>query len=143
MTVFSLPSYFSEPLFSVMPDSYTKVRNVTVPGMEEFLDDEVTVCEYAFSNCTSLVSVDLPLGVAELPEGVFCGCTALTSFEMPYTVTAIGEGAFRGCTGLTALTVTENVSEIGANAFTDCSSLKIVRYLGDEPEAAEGGSGNI
>ncbi len=133
----------SEPLFSVMPDSYTKVRNVTVPGMEEFLDDEVTVCEYAFSNCTSLVSVDLPLGVAELPEGVFCGCTALTSFEMPYTVTAIGEGAFRGCTGLTALTVTENVSEIGANAFTDCSSLKIVRYLGDEPEAAEGGSGNI
>lgn len=131
------------PLFSLMPDSYTKIKRVEVPGTEAFLDDEVTVCDYAFSNCTALAYVDLPLGVAELPEGVFCGCTALASFEMPYTVTTIGEGAFRGCTGLTALSVTENVTEIGANAFTDCSSLRIVRYLGDEPEAAEGGTGNI
>ena len=132
-----------EPLYSIMPDSYTRIRRVTVPGIEDFLDDEVSICDYAFSNCTSLVSASLPLGVTELPASVFDGCTALSSFEMPYTVTDIGARAFAGCTALKAITVTENVESIGANAFTDCSKLKVVRYLGDEPEAETGGVGNI
>lgn len=132
-----------EPLYSIMPDSYTRIRHVAVPGIEEFLEDEVSICDYAFSNCTSLVSAMLPIGVTELPESIFDGCTALSSFEMPYTVTDIGARAFAGCTALKAITVTENVGKIGANAFTDCSKLKVVRYLGDEPEAETGGTGNI
>ena len=132
-----------EPLYSIMPDSYTRIRHVTVLGIEEFLEDEVSICEYAFSNCTSLVSASLPLGVTELPDSVFDGCTALSSFEMPYTVTDIGARAFAGCTALKAITVTENVGKIGANAFTGCTKLKVVRYLGDEPEAETGGTGNI
>ncbi|MBR5548416.1 MAG: InlB B-repeat-containing protein, partial [Kiritimatiellae bacterium] len=131
------------PISSVMPDSCKTIKHVKVPGVEEFLDDEVSICEGAFSGCASLESVTLPLGLTELPTSTFDGCSGLVSFEMPYTVTSIGERAFAGCSSLTAITVTENVEEIGANAFTDCSGLKVVRYLGDQPEAETGGANNI
>lgn len=124
------------PLYEIMPDSYRKIRQVVVPSSSpDFLDGNESVCEYAFSNCTSLVSVMLPLGVIELPEGLFVDCSSLVDFEMPYTVETIADNAFFGCTALTALTVTENVTEIGANVFSGCSKLKVVRYLGDEPES--------
>ena len=124
------------PLFELMPDCYRQITKVSVPsGASDFLNDDISVCDYAFSNCTSLVSVSLPLGVTELPVGLFADCSALVDFEMPYTVKTIAENAFAGCTALAALTVTENVSEIGANVFSGCSELKIVRYLGDEPES--------
>ena len=133
-----------EPLSSIMPDSYRKIKRVTVPGVDEFLeDDAVTICEGAFSSCISLVSVDLPLGVTKLPDACFSGCVALSSFEMPYTVASIGSQAFAGCSALESITVTEYVGEIGSNAFTDCTKFKIVRYLGDEPSAADGDAGNI
>lgn len=127
-----------DPLFEIMPDCYRQIKRVVVPSdTSDFLDADISVSEYAFSNCTSLVSVSLPLGVTELPAGIFADCTALVDFEMPYTVEAIAENAFFGCTSLKALTVAENVSEIGANVFSGCSSLKIVRYLGDEPESVD------
>lgn len=141
----------SAPLYEIMPDSYRRIKRVVVPSdTSDFLDDDIAICECAFSNCTSLVSVGLPLGVKELPRSLFEGCVSFSGFgtrgegDMPYTVETIGERAFAGCTSLTALTVTENVSGIGANAFADCSALKIVRYLGDEPkDVAEGGTEGI
>ena len=139
------------PLYEIMPNSYRRIRRVVVPsGTSDFLEDEIELCECAFSNCTALVSADLPLGVKELPRSLFEDCVSFTGFgtqgddDMPYTVETIGERAFAGCTGLTALTVTEKVKGLGANAFTGCSRLKVVRYLGDEPaDAAEGGTGGI
>ena len=139
------------PLYEIMPDSYRRIRRVVVPtDTSDFLDDEIEICECAFSNCTSLVSVDLPLGVKELPRSSFEDCVSFVGFgangedDMPYTVETINERAFAGCTSLTALTVTENVKTIGANVFTGCDKLKIVRYLGDEPEnVAEGGTNGI
>ena len=131
------------PLSSIMPQSYRTVKRVTVPGTDKFLDEDVGICSRAFAGCTSLVEVNLPLGVRELPDQMFDSCSAMSAFEMPYTVTAIGERAFAACTALVALTVTENVKTIGANAFTDCSNLRIVRYLGDEPDASGGGEENI
>ena len=126
------------PLFEIMPDYYRRIKRVVVPANSPyFLEADISVCEHAFSNCASLVSTSLPLGMTELPVGVFADCTALVDFEMPYTVETIAERAFVGCTNLTALTVTENVSAIGADAFSGCSSLKIVRYLGDEPETVD------
>ena len=135
----------ADALSSLMPDSYRTIQCVSVPEVDDFLEDSaVILADAAFSNCTALAEVNLPLGVTELPDDLFNGCVSLTNtFEMPYTVTAIGARAFMGCSSLTAITVTENVAEIRENAFTDCSRLKIVRYLGDQPEAAEGGAGNI
>ncbi|MCQ2391153.1 MAG: leucine-rich repeat domain-containing protein [Kiritimatiellae bacterium] len=103
----------------------------------EYPEGQVELGAYAFRGCSGLRSVELPLGVSTLPEGLFADCTALTDFEMPYSVTEVGASCFSNCTALTAITVTENVTDIDEFAFAGCRNLKIVRYLGDCPEAAD------
>ena len=59
-----------------------------------------TIQEYAFQNCKSLTSFEIPNGVTEIGIGAFQNCESLTSFEIPNSVTEIGSGAFEGCVNI-------------------------------------------
>ena len=74
--------------------------------------------------------------VYRIGERAFAGCSSVTNIVIPLGVTSIGNCAFAGCTGLKpGITIPESVEDMGAYVFTNCPNLKIVRYLGDCPEA--------
>ena len=81
---------------------------------------------YAFENCSSLTSVNIPSGVTEIEESAFDGCSSLTSVKIPSSVTTIGYSAFGHCSSLTSIKIPSSVTKIGMYAFDGCSSLTSV-----------------
>lgn len=102
--------------------------------------------EHAFSDQTSLIRVDMRLGITTIGEGAFARCESLTSMiiqksvinigsyafadcsnlkevNIPNTVKSIEEGVFLRCSGLTSCTIPSGATSIGDYAFDGCSSL--------------------
>ena len=61
------------------------------------------VSEYAFSDCTNLVSVQLHEGLKRIEENAFYGCKSLESITTPTTAQEIGFEAFSECTNLVSV----------------------------------------
>ena len=113
--------------------------------------------ENAFSDCTSLESVEIPKCVKEIGTLAFCDCTSLASVSIPGSVreiggyafgkctslvdvmiadgvTAIGNAAFEGCTSLASVSIPRSVTKIGASAFNGCSPNLKVQYAGTKAQ---------
>lgn len=80
----------------------------------------------AFSSCSNLTSVTIPISVTSIGEGAFQGCSGLTSVTIPNSVTSIGGSAFYGCSGLASITIGNSVTSIEGGAFYGCVGLKKV-----------------
>lgn len=80
----------------------------------------------AFSYCTGITSVKLPLYIENIDEYAFKDCTGLTSINLPASVESISYSAFEGCTALTEITVPANVKSIYTAAFKNCINLALV-----------------
>ena len=81
------------------------------------------VGNYAFEDCSSLISVTIPDSVTSIGDYAFRGCNSLTSVTIPDSVTSIGENAFFYCSSLTSVTIGDSVTSIGNSAFHVCMSL--------------------
>lgn len=75
------------------------------------LTNELSVCEYAFSDCTNL-----------------------TEMILSDTVTQIGNSAFANLTKLTKVVIGKGVKDIEQYAFYGCNELQTVYYPGTEKE---------
>ena len=85
------------------------------------------VNSYAFSNLTSLVTVNLP-NATIINEGVFIGCYNLTSASLA-KVTSLGVIAFMACNKLNNLMIgTTPPSVIHPNVFESCPSPRYLSY---------------
>ena len=83
-----------------------------------------SVGESAFSNCTSLESIDLPASVRSIGSYAFEGCRGLKSIILPDSVKQFGkERMFKGCYLLQSVELPKGVTEIGRETFQDCWSL--------------------
>ena len=82
--------------------------------------------DYAFFNCSSLASIELPSSVTSIGNYAFYECSSLASIELPSSVTSIGNHAFSGCSSLSSVELPSSVGSIGYNAFYGCSSLSSV-----------------
>ncbi len=82
-----------------------------------------TIGVYAFSNCTSLTSINIPESVNSIEDSVFNYCTSLKSIYIPESVTTIGDYTFDNCTSLKSINIPEGVTTIGVYAFHWCTSL--------------------
>ena len=78
---------------------------------------------HAFSYCSGLTSLNLPVGITKIGYSAFEGCSGLTSLNLPAGITEIGYDAFRDCSGLTSLNLPAGITEIGNGAFDGCSGL--------------------
>ncbi len=85
-----------------------------------------SIGDFAFYNCSSLTSVNIPEGVTSIGESAFHYCSSLTSVNIPEGVTSIGNCAFSNCSSLTSVTIPEGVTSIGEYAFCYCSNLTSV-----------------
>ena len=81
-----------------------KGGDVVIPA--EINGIKVISIRYAFRDCTSLTSVEIPDSVTDISYA-FSYCTSLTSVEIPDSVTEIGSSAFYNCTSLKSIDVDE------------------------------------
>ena len=94
----------------------TSLTSVNIPASVAVID------RYAFSDCTSLTSVNIPEGVRDIYENAFQNCTSLASVNIPASVT-YSNFAFYGCTSLTSVTFGEGVTSILSGMFSGCTGL--------------------
>ena len=83
----------------------------------------------SIDSCSSLTSIEIPVGVTRLKDFVFYGCNSLTSITIPEGLTSIDGGAFQNCSSLTSIAIPAGVTSIGSSAFESCSSLTSIAIL--------------
>ena len=85
----------------------------------------------AFSGCTDLTSVSLPISVVTIEGKAFKGCTALASINLHDSIRNIGEESFMNCTQLTSVTIGRSVLRISSKAFGNCTGVTSVFFNAD------------
>ncbi|MGM9820052.1 MAG: leucine-rich repeat domain-containing protein [Candidatus Onthomorpha sp.] len=117
-------------------DNYFQSNNyvsgdVVIPSSVTNNDETYSVTsisDYAFSKCSSLVSITIPESVTIIGDYTFDNCSSLASVSIPESVTTIGRYAFRDCSSLTSITIPESVTTIGNSAFENCSGLRTLNF---------------
>lgn len=89
-------------------------------------DDITTIGNYAFYECSSIISITIPDGVTSIGNYAFYNCRGFAHLTIPDSVTSIGENAFHGCSGLGGLSLGNGLTSIGENAFYFCQNLSTV-----------------
>ena len=80
----------------------------------------ITIGGYAFSDCSNLMSVEIPENVQTIGKVAFSG-SSLRRIRIAEGVTSIGEYAFSDCKDLIAISVPASVVSIGSGAFSNCN----------------------
>ena len=111
----SYDSYSDEYIGDVVIPSSVKCNGVTY--------SVTSIGDYAFRDCKSLTSIEIPNSVTSIGYDAFYRCSSLTDIEIPNSVTSIEDFAFSGCKSLTSIQIPNSVRSIGSTAFSSCSSL--------------------
>lgn len=118
------------PNVEVLPDNiFSCATNLVKVEFEERNSvSHLYVGRNAFSDCTNLVKLDLPLGTDSIGVMAFYGCKALQHIELPTGLLKIEGAAFDGCSALSSLELPEGLLYIAGSAFNDCPELKSVVF---------------
>ena len=105
-------------------DEYDKYEEyfgtVIIPSSVEYDGKTYSVTsigDYAFYDCSSLASIEIPNSVTSIGEDAFYDCSSLASITIPNSVTSIGDYAFYGCNNLHSVIIGSGVLSVGKNAF--------------------------
>ena len=89
----------------------------------EIEDGITSVGSYAFSDCTKIEDIVLPVSVHTVGAYAFHNCNSLKSISLPERLAVLGVYSFNNCSALTEITIPYSVETIGAYAFYGCASL--------------------
>ena len=90
------------------------------------------ICRGAFSNCTSLETIDIPDNVEVIDSVAFAGCRFLNS-KIKISKANVMTSAFYECENLTEVEFGEEVQFLGTNAFFCCRQLNVIKCHAWEP----------
>ena len=125
----------SDETYYIVTGIGTASGDIIIPDTHEGLP--VTyIGDHAFSDCSSLTSIEIPAGVTSIGDYAFQYCSSLTgvSFAEGSQLTSIGDYAFFECGSLTSIEIPAGVTSIGDHAFQYCSNL--TSETGCSPDAA-------
>ena len=94
----------------------------------DFEQDEVSIGEYAFAKCKSLIEVTSK-GNVVIEDYAFQNCKKLNLFSCDSNISKIGNFSFGSCKAL-SLIKANAVVEIGNSAFSWCKALKEIDLSG-------------
>ena len=105
------------------------LTSVKVPSSVKLIEhDAFTGCGRLKTAGTIGSGCNIEFGWTTIPPRAFSDFSSLTSIEISLSVTSIGVSAFEGCSGLTSIEIPSSVTNIGDRAFWRCSSLKTLCY---------------
>lgn len=84
----------------------------------------------------SIQHIEVESGVESLGNWAFHDCTALVSVNIPEGVTSIGEDCFIRCEALNSISIPTSLTYVGLNAFDSCAALAKVQYGGTNEQWA-------
>ena len=73
--------------------------------------------EYAFRDCISLTSVQLPESIIEISSFAFYGCSNLENINIPRRTKILGSSVFAQCIKLKLIILPESVRWIGSRLY--------------------------
>lgn len=84
-----------------------------------------SIGDYAFYECSNLISVDIPAQITTIGHFAFGGCEKLSSISFPNSLTSIGRYAFDNCKDIKSIKIPKSVSLIAEYGYlcSHCSSL--------------------
>ncbi len=88
-----------------------------------FNKDKTELLRYPCTISGDNYEYNIPDSVVSIRDYAFEGCKSLVSVTIPDSVTSIGSYAFYDCRSLESITIPESVTSIGDAAFADCGSL--------------------
>lgn len=99
----------------------TNLEYINLPKNIEY----TTVAENTFCNCTSLITITIPINVTQIDTAAFCMCSNLNTVYFNNGLTVIGSEAFKGCSSLSFINTPSSLGQIDINAFHGCDKLSI------------------
>ena len=98
------------------------IHYTTTDGNPIVLPDEsafnVEIMEHTYG------TIHFKDNLTEVGDWAFCDCTNLLTIQIPNSVTRIGTGAFFHCEALEEVTLSNRLTELGDSAFFGCFKLK-------------------
>lgn len=82
-----------------------------------------SIDQFAFSDCDSLISINLPSTITEIGFSAFAECTLLTTISLPNSLKNIESSAFFMCYSLVSINIPSSVKNITSTAFVQCTRL--------------------
>jgi hypothetical protein len=96
-------------------------------------NDIIDIKEYAFANCSNLLSITLSNNIINMRTSCFENCTSLSSIVLPEYITQIADTLFSTCSSLTSIIIPSSISDIYANVFYNCTNLTSIIFNGNKP----------
>lgn len=86
------------------------------------------ILAYAFSGCTNIVTINLPLEATIIKKGAFSGCSQLQEIDLPDNLLTIESYAFYNCAKIENLIIPNSVTRVDEYAFEGCKNLNFNIY---------------
>ena len=143
---------FTENTFTHLSENFatysTKLHTVNLP------DTLISIDNYAFSGCSSLININFPPSLTTIGIEAFSGCTSLVDINLPSSITSIKSEAFSRCTSLSIIIDLPNLEILGKDAFwggfgsngtgslIGIENLGKITTIGDAANSSKGCFGN-
>lgn len=128
---FDDPETIYEVVWEEMDDGKLHMVSITLSNLDISGTVDLKDCTYldsvSFSNSNIEYAV-LPSSIEALNSTAFSNCSSLIFVELNSSEITIGRNTFSGCINLKTLLNTDSIINIGANAFNRCSEVK---FYGD------------
>ena len=95
----------------------------SLSGDVSVAEGTVGIANYAFYQCMTMTSIDMPNSVRTIGRAAFYECSKLKTVAFPQTLEAIEDYTFYRCDRLKGITLPPALRSIGRSAFYKCGTI--------------------